>query len=94
MTLLESVQSEMQRPGSVPSPRPPLSVAGSPFNGIKIGLAIRLSGGFSLWRVAEAFLMRTATAQLAATGAYGVAGMTRANIRIRRRVRSVRRGAK
>jgi len=69
-------------------------MAGDPFNGVKIGLAMLLLGGVPLWWAADALLLRSTAAQLAAAGAYGVAGMTWAIIRTRRMARSERHGAK
>lgn len=83
--------SELKRPGSIASPRPGFRVAGSPFNGVKLGLVLILLGGIPLWWAVD-ILVRSSLAQLAVVGVYGLLGMSWALFRIRRILENGRHG--
>ena len=84
MTWWDKLVSEMQRPGSIPSPPQSLSETGGPYNRVKLGLAMFLLGGLPLWWAVELLLSRHPLAQLAVLGTYGVAGMLWTMTRTRR----------
>lgn len=79
--------SDFKRPVSIPSQRPRFSVAGNPFNGVKIGLVMILLGGAPLWLTVD-ILVQAPAAQLALLGGYGLAGMGWVVIRTRHILRN------